>query len=322
MMIGQRSWMCSGTTSRIRCTEPWNMPVLATPPACKWYGTYVSQARFDIDTHPVNKLSDFRIYLLDDRGHRKALVQQTQLTLGALFVGRVQKDAAVEDSTVDVADHRTNIPRAVRLGSVGRVLEKLNGLLDVGVPQLVVALVARVDGLVLGREGKRANVNELADRVIEGEAVDAVHEGYAQVDRRTVHAVASADHIGTRLEDVGRAGLTLRSLLEHREDGARGHVAVDVRRSVERVERHAQRPAGSLGHDDGLLLLLRNQESTRARLLKAINHDLVGEEIKLLDVITRRILGAGQTVEVSDARLAHGPHDKLERGLHGVEEDH
>merc|ERR1719468_1153083 len=34
MIIGQRSWMCSGFTSRIRPILPLNMPVLARPPAC------------------------------------------------------------------------------------------------------------------------------------------------------------------------------------------------------------------------------------------------------------------------------------------------
>ena len=76
------------------------------------------------------------------------------------------------------------LPRAVRLGAVGRVFELFHGFLDLGVPQLVVAFVAAVDGLGHGRESDGAHVHELANRVVEGEAVHAVHEGDHHLRRR------------------------------------------------------------------------------------------------------------------------------------------
>jgi len=69
------------------------------------------------------------------------------------------------------------LPRAVRLGAIGRVFELFHRFLNLGVPQLVVAFVAAVNGL--GHRGKHhgPHVHELADAVVQREAVHAVHEG-------------------------------------------------------------------------------------------------------------------------------------------------
>jgi hypothetical protein len=109
--------------------------------------------------------------VLHDHRHGRALVQDAQFALGALLVGRVGKDAAVEQCAVRVCDHRADVARGIGLefrrvlvfaGPLERV-EVVDGLL---VPVVRVALVHRVDGALLGDLHSRVREDELAECIV------------------------------------------------------------------------------------------------------------------------------------------------------------
>ena len=80
--------------------------------------------------------------LLYEHRHGEPLVQDPQLSLGALLVDGVHENSAVEEGAVDVSDHGSRVA-----GSVGLLadLERFHAVLDGLVPLLGVALVAGVD---------------------------------------------------------------------------------------------------------------------------------------------------------------------------------
>ena len=65
------------------------------------------------------------------------------------------------------------------------------------------------------------------------------------------------------------------------EDGPSGHVAIDVRGAVQRVERTAKRATRGFGHHDGLLLLFRHEDGACSTFHQGVHHDLVREDVEL-----------------------------------------
>lgn len=57
--------------------------------------------------------------VFEHHGHGRTLVQDAQLALGALLVGGVGEDAAVEQGPVGVGDHAADVAGAVGLVVVG-----------------------------------------------------------------------------------------------------------------------------------------------------------------------------------------------------------
>mmetsp|Transcript_72262 Transcript_72262/g.217199 ORF Transcript_72262/g.217199 Transcript_72262/m.217199 type:complete len:485 (-) Transcript_72262:71-1525(-) len=239
---------------------------------------------------------------LDDESHGEALVEDAQLAAGRLLVGRVDEAAAVEDGAVHVRHHRAHVARGVLV-----VLKVINRFLDGLVPVGRVALVARVDLLAaaLGELHVGVRVNELAEGRGEREALDLARlEAHDQLSRRPVHAVARGNDVVAGAEDVlDGAQRALRHLLVDGEDGSGGHVAVDVRRAVERVEGDAEAAGVFLGNDDRLLILLRDEDAARARLDERVDEDVVGEDIELLLVVAARVLLTVHAEEAGDASL-------------------
>lgn len=62
-----------------------------------------------------------RAHLLDKVGHWEALVQQTQLARLGLLVLGVSEDASVEQCSVNVGDHGSNVASAIRLARSGEL---------------------------------------------------------------------------------------------------------------------------------------------------------------------------------------------------------
>src|SRR5262245_44485307 len=52
--------------------------------------------------------------LLDDERKRRALVQEAELALGVIRVGRVEVDTALEEVAVDVCYERSGVPERIR----------------------------------------------------------------------------------------------------------------------------------------------------------------------------------------------------------------
>mmetsp|Transcript_17049 Transcript_17049/g.51788 ORF Transcript_17049/g.51788 Transcript_17049/m.51788 type:complete len:293 (-) Transcript_17049:329-1207(-) len=202
--------------------------------------------------------------LLDDQGQRKAFVEDAQLALGGLFIRRIIEDAAVEDRAVYVRDHGPDVAGRVGLGPG---LEHFGRLLDGLVPQRVVALVARVDGLALLGELHGAEVHEFPDAVVEREAVDGASKRDDEVRGAAVHHVPRGDHVRAGPQNVGdRRRAFLRRALEHGEDRARGDVAVYVGRAVQRIEGHAVLAALVFLNHDHVLFLFAHEQSAHARI--------------------------------------------------------
>mmetsp|Transcript_18226 Transcript_18226/g.46677 ORF Transcript_18226/g.46677 Transcript_18226/m.46677 type:complete len:331 (+) Transcript_18226:209-1201(+) len=211
---------------------------------------------------------------LNNESHRKALIEHAQLPLRALLVGRVDEAAAVEDRAVHVRHHRADVARRVLL-----FLEELHGLLARRVPVEGVALIARVNLLatISGQAHVRMRVDELAQRRVERKPLYlALLEAHHKLCRRTVHAVARRNDVVAGAEDVlhgaqGRGGCAL----VHRKDGTRAHVAVDIGGSVKGIKCDAEASRILGGHNDRLLVLLRNEDGARARLDEGIDEDIV-----------------------------------------------
>ena len=201
-----------------------------------------------------------------------------------------------------VGHHRAHIARRVPAR-----FEVLHRLLAGLVPQERIALVARVDLLAaVGREAHVGmRVDEFAERRVEREALHlALLEAQHELRRCAVHAVAGHHDVVAGAEDVLHSAQRRgREALVHGEDGARAHVAVDVRRAIERVERDAEAARELLRHDDRLLILLGDEDAARARFEERVDKDVVGENVELLLVIATRVLLAVHAEQVGDAGL-------------------
>lgn len=84
--------------------------------------------------------------LLDQEGHGEALVEDTELSVLGLAVGRVAEDASIEHCAVDISHHRSDITSRVgRLLGVSRELERMEVLCASAIPVLGVTLVDSVN---------------------------------------------------------------------------------------------------------------------------------------------------------------------------------
>lgn len=172
---------------------------------------------------------ELRRTILKYHGHRGALVQDTELALGALLISRVGKDASVEQSSIGIRNHATDITRAIRLAIGLSLLERVE-VLDSGLlPVERVTLVDRVDGAALGHLHAGVGKDKLANAVVEGEAVDggALH-GEHELRRGAVHGEASGEELRAGLEDVGLGALRALGQLVDGKDGADRDTSVEV----------------------------------------------------------------------------------------------
>src|ERR1700761_134953 len=94
-----RSWMCSGTTViilRILLSTAW-------PPATTALALVIDQLQYRLLT------------ILKHHGHRSTLVQDSELPLWTLFVRGIRKDTTIQQRSIGVSDHGSDISGAVRL---------------------------------------------------------------------------------------------------------------------------------------------------------------------------------------------------------------
>lgn len=260
--------------------------------------------------------------LLGNHGHGNALVQTAKLALGGLIVGRVEENASVEEGAVDIGNHRTDVAGRVGLGTL---LEDGNGLLDGLVPVVGVALVACEDGLaaILGELHVDTSVDELTDGGVEAETVDsATLEGEHKLDGRAVDTVTSAEAFSTRAEKIIDGSLGSLLLFENTENGTDRDVAVNVTRSIERIEGDAELASLLLRDDDGLLLLLRNEDGANSRVDKSVDHHVIGHDVELLLVITGTVHLTCKAIELSNTCPLDGRGNELAGGADSVEKDH
>ncbi len=132
------------------------------------------------DTTPIMNLLRFHLQhplhltihrhsarILHHHRHRRTLVQNPQLALRTLLVGRVCEDAAVEEGAVRVSDHGADVAGAVGLAVLlGRVFQGLEvGFCLVG-PVGGVAFIDGVDSSLEGDAHVRVGQDEFAESVV------------------------------------------------------------------------------------------------------------------------------------------------------------
>lgn len=301
-----RSWMDSGTTSIIRLI----LLSTAWPPAVP----YVSKPLVVSDLYVRTKLT-----VLKDHGHGRALVQDPQLALGALLVRRVSEDATVQQRPVSVGNHGTNVPS--RVGLLG-LLQALAPFLSGLVPVLGVALVGRVDGPALGHLHVRVGKDELAERVVHGEAlhVAAAHRD-DELSRGAVHGETGSDLLGTGKQELFLGALCAFRELENTEDGADRDTGVEVAAAVNWVADNGVAGVGAFREGYYLILLLRYEHLDAARRAHGRNEEIVANDIELLLVVACGVCGASKTGKVDQRRSPDVVGNRLEGELEGMAQE-
>lgn len=102
--------------------------------------------------HPLHfTVHGFSTRILHDHRHGRTFIQNPQLALRGLLVGRVREDAAIQQRAVRVSDHAPDVPCRVGLATrVGGVFERFEVGFGLVGPVGRVAFVNRVDGAFLG----------------------------------------------------------------------------------------------------------------------------------------------------------------------------
>ena len=190
--------------------------------------------------------------LFHDERHRSSLVQQSELSVRVLGVTRVSENTSVEQSTVDITNHRSDVSAGEGLsGLSGSVLPSGDNLLEWLVPHVCVGLVERHDGRSLRDLHVRVTQDKFSEVFIEGESVCSSSKSQDKESRRRVKAVGSGDKVGSRLKGVGEAlgflftalisdaifvNITVFIVLIDSNNGSGGDTGIDVRGSIERIE--------------------------------------------------------------------------------------
>lgn len=151
--------------------------------------------------------------LLHYKTHRSTLIQQPQLPIFALLIPRVPVDPAVEQSPVEISDQAPDVASGVGLPGGAGVLEVVDVLLELIVPQLVVALVEGVDLSRFGYLHFLGGEDELSEHGVQREGVDAFPDCEDEDYGARVHAVAGGEEVAAWLAHVHHAPLLDRAQL-------------------------------------------------------------------------------------------------------------
>lgn len=168
--------------------------------------------------------------VLKHHRHRRALIQNPQFPLRTLFIRRVGENAAVEEGTIGVCDHRANVPRAIGLFVfVLRVFEEVDVFLDGLVPIFGVALVDAVDGAGLGDAHVGVREDEFAEGVVHGEAVHtAPFHRHDQLRGSTIHCKPTRHQLRPRQQNLFLFPLSTHLQFEDAKDCADGDTGIEV----------------------------------------------------------------------------------------------
>ena len=274
----------------------------------------VQRRRRDVQHRPLARRGD-AAGLLGDERQRVRLVHQPQLAVRVARVRRVDVDPALDQVAVEVRHERADVARRVRPAR-RRVLglHPLDVLLQAAAPRVVVALVGRVHAARLGRADAGVRQQELADRGVEREAVDARPSGVDQHRRGAVEDVARRDLLAAGLERARHrhlARVVLGDLVD-REDGPDGDVDVDVGRAVERVEEDDVLALAALEEQrDRLGVLLGADEAHLAAAAQRADVLLVREQVQLLLDLVLHVDRSGVAEKVNEPGLADVAVDDL-----------
>lgn len=265
--------------------------------------------------------------VFEQHGHGGTLVQDTQLTLGALGIRGIGEETTVKQSSVGIGNHATDVTGTVGLLAFAREFERVEVFVHPRFPVHAVTLIDRVDTLLGGHLHVGVGQDEFSQRVFHGEAVDcAVLQSDDQLRRGTIHGETRSNHLRSGAQDVlGRNGLARTDQrvreLEDTENGANRDACVQVRRAVDGVADHGVASVGVLVEHYSLFEFLRNQDTAPARALHSRDEDVISNHIQLLLVVTRSVGGTGETGEVNQGGPSDVVGNGLERELKSVAEE-
>lgn len=195
-------------------------------------------------------------------------------------------------------------------------------------PVVRVALVDGVDGAPPRDGHVRVGEDELAEGVVEREAVDgAALHGDDELRRGAVHGEAGGEELRPRPQDVLLGAARALGQLVHAEDGAHGHAGVEVRAAVDGVAGHgvARATPATLGpglvEEDDVLLLLGHEQRALARRPHRRDEQVVADDVQLLLVVARRVGLAREAGQVDERRAPDVVRDRLEGELERVAEE-
>src|SRR5690606_1860620 len=239
--------------------------------------------------------------LLDEERDRIRFVEQAR-TPGAMRVFRVVRvhiDTAARQDAVHVRYHRCD-PTHVEVARTdprGTFLALGHVPFDRRFPE---ALVANVDrefvGLWLDRE-IRMREDEVADLAIECETVRSLADREHELRAGSVERVAGSDLFRARLQIVGGRRRAAALIAQYGEDGADGHVHLDVRGAVERIEHQQVTAAPQLALDrDGLFVLFGEHAGDEAAPFAVVDEELVREHIEAVLLFALHMHRARDTV--------------------------
>ena len=190
--------------------------------------------------------------LLHDEGHRGSLVQQSKLSVGVFRVSGVSENSSVQQSTVDISDHGSNVSAGETLSTLaGSRAPSRDNVLEWLVPFVEVGFVHGVDIAFLGDLDIGLRKDEFSNGLVKGEAVNTVSESQGKEGRGGVQAVGGSNKVGSWLKGVGEAiGFLFRALVTdatgvdiavlavfvNSNDGSGGDSGINIGRTIERVE--------------------------------------------------------------------------------------
>ncbi len=245
--------------------------------------------------NPVDAVGRGTAGLLDQKGDRVGLVDETQATLAITLaaVGGIAEHAAAHQDAIGVGDQRGD-PAHVEV-ALARTFRALQAVIDIEPDRFVpMPVVGRIDGKL--RRARRNDaalmqLDECAHAGREAEDMRSAAQREHQRELRAIDEKAGRKLLVPRLEKSG-GGIVARAAQgwEHGEDRADRDVGLDVRRTVERVDCNRQRRV--LVEQHRLIQFFRNIERDR-RVTHGVEKDVIGENVEVLLGVA---VGIGATI--------------------------
>src|SRR5208282_6614403 len=164
--------------------------------------------------------------------------------------------------------------------------------------------------------------NELAERSIEREDIDACACRVNQLRCRAIKNVSRDQLLTSRHEDVlDSMIMPVRALLDG-EDCAQRTVHVDIRRPVDRIVEHAVAIIAAIDRVMMRLVhFLGDETAYRVSLLERVEEDLVAPLVELLDLFALHVGLAGVAELAAERRRRELPRDTLGDELEALHDE-
>ena len=260
--------------------------------------------------------------LLNEEGHRVALVQEAKLAAGAVDSSGVAEEASIEKRAVYISNHASNVPKGLGLSFPVLSLAILNKLLGGFVPRTRVPFVDGVDASRGWHTNIAVSQNELTKTGVQGEGVHAKSSGDAHDRRGSIQSVSRREQLRARAKEVLNGGLTARLglLAVDTKDRTDRNVCVNVGRTIEGVEDDSVSSSHST-HHNRVLVFFTSHDVNLVGEGEAVDKDIIGKDIQLLLNIAGRVgIVARHSIQVSNTSLVHSTRYNLGSELDALQE--